>query len=377
MHERPSIPWSGPARAELREGAAVSHPESEDMIRSLKSSESVLAAFQAAGFPSPPGDLAQIATAFVKSQTQQIPINRMANMAAGSGQLGASAAQGVNLLIGLMTPMQREAMKAGVNPLDPAAVLRFNTMLNGPAMGSAVTARAMADGGDGRVGGSATAKGERSATSATYTQELAGGASYKALIGQGYAPAHVNSAIDYARHIGASEDMARKFIKLDQNNRDNLHRFVDDMRKSPQLSEAEQKEKIAKFRKENPDIGKTLTDQDILGIVRGKSKAEVKLNGEQGAAHDDKHNKLIDEQRTQGIEKKIDAQHGATVADLSKKPDVNKAEDAELAAIAKQRAAPETPAQPKKADANDKVTPPDPARPKQAARPNPPGPKVT
>ena len=31
------------------------------------------------------GDLAQIATAFVKSQTQQIPINRMANMAAGSG----------------------------------------------------------------------------------------------------------------------------------------------------------------------------------------------------------------------------------------------------------------------------------------------------
>jgi hypothetical protein len=229
-------------------GFAASPPESEDMIRNLKSSESVVASFHAAGFPSPPGELAQIATTYVKSQTQQIPIDRVANMAAGSGQLGASAAQSVNLLIGTMTPMQREAMKAGVNPLDPAAVLRFNALLNGPAMGSAL-ARGMVEGGEGRVGGSVGGKGERSTTSASYTQELAGGATYKALIGQCYTPAHVNSAIDYARHIGASEDMARKFIKLDQNNRDNLHRFVDDMRKNTQLSEAEQKEmKLTRFR---------------------------------------------------------------------------------------------------------------------------------
>ena len=139
-------------------GLPASPPESEDMIRNLKSSESVVSAFQAAGFPSPPGELAQIATTYVKSQTQQIPINQVANMAAGSGQLGASAAQGVNLLIGMMTPMQREAMKAGVNPLDPAAVLRFNALLNGPAMGSAITARSMAEAGDGRVGGSVSAK---------------------------------------------------------------------------------------------------------------------------------------------------------------------------------------------------------------------------
>jgi len=36
----------------------------------------------------------------------------------------------VNLLIGSMTPTQREAMKAGVNPLDPVAVLRFADALN-------------------------------------------------------------------------------------------------------------------------------------------------------------------------------------------------------------------------------------------------------
>jgi hypothetical protein len=246
----------------------------------------------------------------------QIPISQVANMAAGSGQLGVSAAQSVNLLIGMMTPTQREAMKAGVNPLDPAAVLRFNALLNGPAMGSAAAARGMVEAGEARSGGGIIAKGERS-TSASYTQELAGGATYKALIGQGYMPAHVNSAIDFARHIGASEDMARKFIKLDQTNRDNLHRFVDDMRKNTQLSEADQKEKVAKFRKENPDIGKTLTDQDILGIIRGKSKADVKLEGE-NAPHDKTQADRVSEEAKLGIQGKVQAQHSATAAKLAK-----------------------------------------------------------
>ncbi len=353
-------------------GAAL--PQSEDAIRNLKASESVVAAFQAAGFSSPPGELAQIATTFVKSQTQQIPINQVANMAAGSGQLGASAAQSVNLLIGTMTPMQREAMKAGINPLDPAAVLRFNALLNGPAMGSALAARGMVEAGEVRTGGSIGGKGERSATSASYTQELAGGATYKALIGQGYTPAHVNSAIDYARHIGASEDMARKFIKLDQSNRDNLHRFVDDMRKNQHLSEAEQKEKITKFRKENPEIGKTLTDQDILGIIRGKSKAEVALKSVQTAAHDDSQSKLVAEQRASGLEKRVEAQHGATVAALSN-PDAKTTIAVELAALAERGTTLDPASKPRKADADDKTTRSASRKPEQASRSGPPGPK--
>lgn len=352
--------------------SVLSLPQSDDAIRNLKASESVVAAFQAAGFPSPPGELAQIATTFVRSQTLQIPINQVANMSAGSGQLGAAAAQGVNLLIGLMTPMQREAMKAGVNPLDPAAVLRFNALLNGPAMGSAIAARTMVDAGEARSGTGIATDGDRP-TSASYTQELAGGATYKALTGQGYAPAHVTSAIDFARHIGASDDMARKFIKLDQPNRDNLHRFVNDMRSNNQhLSEAEQKEKIAKFRKENPDIGKTLTDQDILGIIRGKSKSDVKLEGEQRTAHDYKQSTLSEKQRALGIDTQIEARHQGTIAQLIRKPEINAAEDAELAAIAKRHTSHDVIPSPKKADAFDAKGSPS----KHASR-SAPTPKVT
>jgi hypothetical protein len=135
-------------------------------------------------------------------------------------------------------------------------------------------------------------------------------------------------------------------------------------------------EKIAKFRKENPEIGKTLTDQDILGIVRGKNKADVKLNGEQ-APHDKSQADRVSEKSKLGIEAKIEAQHSATVADLTKKPDVNKAEDAELAALAKRSAANEPAPQPKKADADDKTSQPGPSKSKQALRSNSSGPKIT
>lgn len=100
--------------------------ESEDQVRHLKASESVASAFQAMGMTSPPADLAAILTSFVSSSTKSIPFREIANMAPGSGQLGASALAGVNLLIGSMTSMQRDAMKAGVNQLDRAQMLKLN-----------------------------------------------------------------------------------------------------------------------------------------------------------------------------------------------------------------------------------------------------------
>jgi hypothetical protein len=142
-----------PARGAAHKDAKATratHTESEDTVRNLKASESVVAAFQAVGIPSPAPDLAQIITTYVTSKTQDIPFKQMSNMTPGSGQLGTSAAEGVTLLLGSLTPMQREAMKAGVNPLDPGAVLKFADALQRlAASGQAAAARAggNADGG--------------------------------------------------------------------------------------------------------------------------------------------------------------------------------------------------------------------------------------
>jgi hypothetical protein len=47
--------------------------DSDDAIRHSRASESVSAAFIAAGIPSPPGDLAAIVTTYVKNSTKEIP----------------------------------------------------------------------------------------------------------------------------------------------------------------------------------------------------------------------------------------------------------------------------------------------------------------
>src|SRR5258707_9796572 len=99
---------------------AASVPESEDAIRNLKASESVTAAFNAVGIPNPPGDLANIVSTYVKSATRDIPLNQIAYMAPGSGTLGTSAATGVTMFFNALTPAQRDAVKQGINPLDPA-----------------------------------------------------------------------------------------------------------------------------------------------------------------------------------------------------------------------------------------------------------------
>src|SRR5947209_7091704 len=103
---------------------------SEDAVRYLKSSESVETAFHAEGFPSPPSGLAAIVADLVRSATQGIPPKQIANMAPGTGSLATAASAAVHLVMDGMTQPQKDAMKAGANPFDAAAVQRFTELLH-------------------------------------------------------------------------------------------------------------------------------------------------------------------------------------------------------------------------------------------------------
>lgn len=116
-----------------RAAVATTVTESEDQVRNLKASQSVEAAFQAAGIPSPPGDIAAIITNHVKSEIQTLPLSQVANMSPGSGPLGTSAIAAVNQFVSSLTPSQREAVKAGVNPLDASAMMMLGGLFKSDA----------------------------------------------------------------------------------------------------------------------------------------------------------------------------------------------------------------------------------------------------
>jgi hypothetical protein len=121
----------GYQRGRAPESASIR--ESEDQVRNLKASQSVEAAFQAAGIPSPPGDIAAIITNHVKSDIQALPLNQVANMSPGSGPLATSAISAVNQFVSSLTPSQREAVKAGVNPLDAADMMKLGGLFKSDA----------------------------------------------------------------------------------------------------------------------------------------------------------------------------------------------------------------------------------------------------
>jgi hypothetical protein len=121
----------GHLRRRAPESASVT--ESEDQVRNLKASQSVEAAFQAAGIPSPPADIAAIITNHVKSEIQTLPLSQVANMSPGSGVLGTSAIAAVNQFVSSLTPSQREAVKAGVNPLDAAGMMKLGGLFKSDA----------------------------------------------------------------------------------------------------------------------------------------------------------------------------------------------------------------------------------------------------
>jgi hypothetical protein len=178
------------APSRSREASTATLAESDDAVRHLKASESVEAAFHAMGFPSLPG-LTALITDHVKGATQSIPLKDIRNMTPGTGQLGTSAMSGVSLIVSMMNPAQREAAKAGVNPFDAAAVLKFSDALNKVGFGAAVAALGKGEGGSsGRV------------TSDAYTRELSGGAAYKSLIGEGYSRGQLDAVMPYAHMLG-------------------------------------------------------------------------------------------------------------------------------------------------------------------------------
>ena len=288
--------------------------------------------------------------------------------------------------------------------LDPAQALkalRDQAIRSNPYSAEGIAARAalgwdfqrpwgtgatQAGGRGGDSGGSSkgsllnSSSGSGRVTSTSYTQELAGGPTYKALIEQGYKPAHVTSAIDYARHIGASEDMARKFIKMNQSSRENLHRFVDDMRKNPAKTKEEEDAKIGEYYKKNPGARKHLTPEDIRKIIRGDEKNKVELKGEQAPHEQTQAGRVLDNTKL-GTEKQVETAHAATAAKLENngraaKDDLDVLEagikQAEKRDETKQPQQAKPPAQ-KRADGQpDKPKPSE----RQAARSSAPAPKV-
>jgi hypothetical protein len=122
---------TGRLRGRSRGSATIT--EDDGGIRNLKASQSVEAAFQAAGIPSPPGDIAAIITNHVRSEIQALSLSHVANMSPGSGPLATSAVAAVNQFVSSLNPSQREAMKAGVNPLDAAGMMKLDSLLKSDA----------------------------------------------------------------------------------------------------------------------------------------------------------------------------------------------------------------------------------------------------
>jgi hypothetical protein len=228
--------------AQTPNGQSGSISENDDAVRNLKSSESVVAAFHAEGFPSPPGDIAAIITAHVKSSTRDIPLNKIANMTPGSGPLGTSAAAGVNMFLTMLTPAQREAAKAGVNPLDPAAVLKFSMTLNNRASGLEA---GLAGNNGGRFSGMRDGLGDRRDMGAALSQQAT-------FLGK-------MSGTDFASRLGFQGDQAKEFGNVFagtsgafRSTAEDYKRVMDDPTASPEQRQAaaERMQRAAKTKKE-------------------------------------------------------------------------------------------------------------------------------
>lgn len=179
----------------------------EEAIRYRKSSESVDAAFAAEGFPNLPGLAAPIVS-FVQQSTRGISLSTIANASAGTGPLNASATSGVSLLLGTMTPQQREAMKAGVNPLDPAAVHKFTLALN--SMGAYASAARGESGLGGSNGGRFS--GMRESADARQAADGGLGGAYSSLLKQGYHTDQLNAVMPYARELGWTDKQSLRML---------------------------------------------------------------------------------------------------------------------------------------------------------------------
>lgn len=190
-----------------------------------------------------------------------------------------------------------------------------------------------------------------------YTREL-GGETYNALARQGYRPEHIHSAIGFARDLGTSDEMAKKFIRMDHQSRDRVRDFMTEIESDPSLTPEQKQERIRQFR-QDPKIGKHLTEHDLNRILEDRTRRRLELRGEQVTAFELSQAAIVADQQQSGIQRQVERQHNATVATLNARPEANHAEDDELAAIASRRVAQtQPPPPPATAPAATPQTPP-------------------
>jgi hypothetical protein len=178
-------------------------------------------------------------------------------------------------------------------------------------------------GGGGASGGSGAtrASGETSAvTSTAYDHALNSSerSVFNSLAKQ-YGAGAANGAIGFAHQIGAPVDLARKFIKLDESNRGELHHFVDGIRNDPNLTPEQRKQKIEAFRKAHPKIGRTLTNDDVERIIRNDVKQKVKP-GNESSVHTKSQSERTIENRQIGAEGPVEKNRRNIAAQVNADP---------------------------------------------------------
>jgi hypothetical protein len=180
-----------------------------------------------------------------------------------------------------------------------------------------------AGGGQGRSDGGST--GTRSSSSdqtssTTYDATLVSSESgvFNSLAKM-YGAEAAHSAIDFSRDLGTTPDMARKFIKLDEPNREAFRDFVESIRNDSTLSPEQKEQKVEEFRKTHPG-SKVLTKGDMLKIIKDGDKKQIELKGRQAGVHGESQEDRLKDNRQAGVEKSVETAHKQTVAQLEKNP---------------------------------------------------------
>jgi hypothetical protein len=275
-------------------------PDSEDAVRHTKAALSVDAAFAAEGLPNPPSGLASLVADYVNRSTRDIPASKIANMAPGSGNLGAAATAGVNVVLGSLTPDQRAVMRAGGNPLNPADMAAMGAKLGLAAYALQASGNGPRVTNGGRYAGMKEGVGDGTASS----QQIAA-------LGR-------MSGSDFASRLGFTGEMAKEFGHLFEgtsgafrSTAEDYKRIMGDPSATPEqrAAAAKRMEQAAKTKKEKEAARKF---QEALEIDRA-FKADAKRGDKETSG-----------QPQEKLEKTIVADVAAAVAKAKAKADPKK-----------------------------------------------------
>jgi hypothetical protein len=172
---------------------------------------------------------------------------------------------------------------------------------------------------DARAGNNGSSRASDRVTSGTYDHSL--NSSESAVFGslsKTYGATAARSALDYATQLGAAPEFARKFIKMDEQSRQDFRQFVTEMRSDPTLTDDQVKAKVQEFRQKHPNS--PLTEQDIIKVIRSQDQRKVKNDGPQAGNFGENHDERRAEVREAGIEASVEGAHRKTVAEIKAKP---------------------------------------------------------